>query len=238
MSQTPADVDSKAHVLVVDLSEPTLCDEHHHHLGRVLRLRAGDLITATDGRGSWRIATLGTGWPTRSDIEWNGEIVMVAQRSKPVAVGFALTKGDKPEAVVQKLTELGVDRIVPFTAEHSVARWEPEKAARNVARLRTIATEALQQSRQAWLPRIDELTTFTSLASESPSLAFGSPVRADRGGDALLVSEARFVLVGPEGGWSLSERTLLPSTVGIASTVLRAETASVVTGAFLVAKEP
>jgi 16S rRNA (uracil1498-N3)-methyltransferase len=246
--KTPADVDSKAHVLVADMGQATLSDLHHHHLGRVLRLRSGDCITVTNGKGSWRTATLGSGWPLRADLEWTSETLLVPRRVEPVAVGFALTKGDKPETVVQKLAELGVDRIVPFTAEHSVAKWEPEKAARNVARLRLIAAEALQQSRQAWLSEVSELTSFARLVGGARTTetviengldglgvgVLALPARADRGGMALQSSATRFVLIGPEGGWSDSERVQLPETVGIAPAVLRAETAAIVAGALLV----
>ena len=145
--QTPADVNGKAHVLLADLANVSLPDDHHHHLGRVLRLRSGDCITATDGRGSWRSAALGTGWPIRAELEWTSEISLAPRRNKLVSVGFALTKGDKPETVVQNLAELGIDRIVLFAAEHSVVRWEPEKASRNIARLQTIAADALQPVR-------------------------------------------------------------------------------------------
>ncbi len=241
--QTPADVDAKAHVLVGDVTEAVLSDPHHHHLGRVLRLRSGDCITITDGRGAWRSAVLASGWPNRADVEWTSETVVVTKTRKPVSVGFALTKGDKPETVVQKLAELGVDRIVPFVAEHSVAKWDREKAARNVARLRTISAEALQQSRQAWLSEVSDMTSFATIAASELAIegtmgaevgGFGLPVRADRGGEELLASTARFVLIGPEGGWSDGERALLPASVGIAPAVLRAETAAIVAGALLV----
>jgi 16S rRNA (uracil1498-N3)-methyltransferase len=239
--QTPADVESKAHVLVTDLAEAVLGDVHHHHLGRVLRLRSGDCITLTDGYGSWRSALLGTGWPSRADVEWSSDLAVVPRRAEPVAVGFALTKGDKPETVVQKLAELGVDRVVPFVAEHSVARWDVDKAVRNVARLRTIAAEALQQSRQAWLTEVAELTSLETLAQNVLGMDggfadFGLPARADRGGVALLATTVRFVLIGPEGGWSNDERVLFPGAVGIAPAVLRAETAAIVAGALLIAR--
>lgn len=238
---TPADVDSKAHVLVTDLAETTVSDEHHHHLGRVLRLRSGDCMTVTDGKGSWRCAALGSGWPNRADLEWSSEVMLAVRREQLVAVGFALTKGDKPETVVQKLAELGVDLIVPFVAEHSVAKWDLEKAAKNVARLRIIAAEALQQSRQAWLSEVSDVLSFATLAAANLEGAkavfageYGAPGRADRGGISLLSSPVRFVLIGPEGGWSNAERALLPESVGIAPAVLRSETAAIVAGALLV----
>lgn len=233
--QTPADVNGKAHVLLADLANVSLPDDHHHHLGRVLRLRSGDCITATDGRGSWRSAALGTGWPIRAELEWTSEISLAPRRNKLVSVGFALTKGDKPETVVQKLAELGIDRIVLFAAEHSVVRWEPEKASRNIARLQTIAAEALQQSRQAWLSEVSGLVTLSDLSSRGVD-EFGPASRADRGGAPLLGAETRFVLIGPEGGWSPAERDRFPEPVGIAPAVLRAETAAIVAGALLVAR--
>ncbi len=77
-----------------------------------------------------------------------------------ITVAFALVKGERPELVVQKLTELGVDRIVPFLAERSVVRWEPDKAERNATRLRRVAVEAAMQCRRTWLPEVAALATF------------------------------------------------------------------------------
>lgn len=262
---TPADVDSKSHILVGDLDEAALAEEHHHHLGRVLRLRSGDCITVTDGKGSWRSAVLASGWPSRSDVEWTSDTISVPRALLPVCVGFALTKRDKPETVVQKLAELGVDEIVPFAAHFSVVRWESDKAAKNVARLQIIAQEALQQSRQAWLTKVADMTSLKELAAlgapvlrktqQAPEVQeargtngapdrqaleaigkFGIPTRADRGGMPLMTSSARFVLIGPEGGWSEAEREILPGAVGIAPAVLRAETAAIVAGALLLAR--
>lgn len=80
-----------------------------------------------------------------------------------LTVGFALTKGDRPEWTVQKLTELGVDRIVPLVSERCVVRWDRDKAARNLDRLRQVARQAATQSRQAWLPEISPMATFAEL---------------------------------------------------------------------------
>ena len=117
----------------------------------MLRLRAGEVVTASDGRGGLR-GRVGT-WPVarwsstaRSSVE--------ARRAPAVGVGFALVKSEKPEWIVQKLTELGVDRILPFTAARSVVRWDEAKATRNLARLRRVAVEAAMQSRQRWLPEV------------------------------------------------------------------------------------
>ena len=70
----------------------------------------------------------------------------------------------RPELVVQKLTEIGVDHIVPFVADRSIVRWDPDKAAHHHARLQKVAREAAMQSRRAWLPEVAEVTNFGAVA--------------------------------------------------------------------------
>jgi len=139
-----------------------------------------------------------------------------------------VVKGERPELVVQKLTELGVDRIVPFAAERSVVRWEGEKAEKQTVRLRRVAREAAMQSRRTWLPEVAELTDFATVCG-LPGAA-----GADVGGDPPSLAHPT-LLIGPEGGWSPRERALLPGSVGLGPTVLRAETAAISGAALLVA---
>lgn len=214
--------DAAAHVVVDDLESVVLTDDAHHHLVRVRRLRAGTSCTATDGAGSWRRCAL-----TARGLEPSGEIVRVPAPTPPVTIAFALTKGDKPETVIQKLTELGVDRIVPFRADHSVVRWDHDKAVAQHARWVVIARSAVEQSRRVRLPAIDPIADVDSVVGLGAA-------RLDRGGPPP--SLARNVLaVGPEGGWSADERDRLPSVVGIGENVLRAETAALTAGGILCA---
>lgn len=208
------------HMLVDDVDHPTLSADDRHHLERVLRVRPGDPLTVGDGAGRWRTCRLGG---EGEDPDLVGPVVTEPRPEPPVAVGFALIKGGRAELVVQKLTEIGVDRIVPFTAERSVVRWDDDKAARNVARLRRVAREAVMQSRRAWIPRIDEVTTFEALAGEPGA------VMAERGG-APPEWRSGIVLVGPEGGWSGTERAAPLPRVALGAQVLRAETASIAAG--------
>lgn len=212
------------HVFVDTIDAPTLGAEDEHHLRRVLRLRVGATLTASDGRGAWRLCELGDG-PELRPISEPGR---VARASPALTVGFALTKGEKPELVVQKLTELGIDRIVPFVAARSVVRWDAAKAARNVARLRRVAREASMQSRRCVLPEVTDVTAFARLAGE-----VGAAI-AERDGPPLG-PEVTAILVGPEGGWAPDERASAPRSVGLGTTVLRAETAAVAAGTLLAA---
>ncbi|MEM7141993.1 MAG: RsmE family RNA methyltransferase [Actinomycetota bacterium] len=210
------------HVLVADVEHPALSEDDRHHLERVLRIRTGDPITVGDGAGAWMPCT------HAATPEPVGAIRRVPPPATELTVGFALIKGGRPELVVQKLTELGVDRIVPFTAGRSVVRWDVPKAAKNAERLRRVAREAVMQSRRAWVPVVEEIATFADLAGR-PGAAM-----ADRDGVPLTL-DTPLVLVGPEGGWDDAEAATALPRVRLAGPVLRAETAAIAAGALLVA---
>ncbi|MCD9622687.1 RsmE family RNA methyltransferase [Rhabdothermincola salaria] len=208
------------HVGVDDVEVPILAGDDRHHLERALRLRAGDRVSVTDGAGRWRWCRFGP------ELVPDGPVEADPPPSPPITVAFALVKGERPELVVQKLTEVGVDRIVPFFAERSVVRWDEAKAARHHERLVRIAREAAMQCRRTWWPEVVETTRFEVVA------ALPGAVAAERHGAAPSL-EHPVVLIGPEGGWSDEERGRLPGLVGLGPTVLRAETAAIAAGVVL-----
>lgn len=210
------------HVVVADVTAPVLAVADRHHLERVRRLRPGDDLSVTDGHGSWRWCRFG------SDLEPDGEVVVDPAPQPLVTVAFALVKGERPELVVQKLTELGIDRIIPFVAERSVVRWHPDKADRNAERLRRVALEASMQSRRTWLPMVSEVTDFAAVR------ALPGAAAAEMGGGPPSLDRPT-LLIGPEGGWSPSERAALGPLVGLGPGILRAETAAITGAAVLCA---
>jgi 16S rRNA (uracil1498-N3)-methyltransferase len=217
-------LDAAAHVFVDDLESLSLDADDAHHLERVLRLRPGQMVTASDGAGGWRRCA----W-TAAGLAPDGPIDADPRPDPPVTIGFAVPKGDRPEWIVQKLTEVGVDRIVPLAAARGVVRWDDAKAARNVERLRKVAREAAMQSRRAWLPVVDDVTTPARLYEAGG----GSAALAQPGGAALSLAVPT-ILVGPEGGWAPEEWAGRRS-VGLGPTVLRTETAAVTAGILLTA---
>jgi len=213
---------ARAHAFVDDLDRPRLSAEDHHHLARVVRLRPGDAVTVSDGAGKWRAARLGAG----PELVAATDAVADPRPAPPITVAFALVKGERPEVTVQKLTELGVDRLIPFVAERGVVRWDATKIERQAGRLADIARHAAMQCRRTWLPQIDPATTFAEVAG-LPGAAL-----ADLGGNPPSLRRST-VLVGPEGGWAPSEQAAGLPRVRIGANVLRAETAAITIGALL-----
>lgn len=214
-----------AFAFVDDLAAPALGDAEQHHLERVRRLRTGAPLTVGDGAGSFRSVTFG---PALTVV---GPIESVPLRTPTTTVGFALTKGDKPELVVQKLTELGVDRILPLAAARSVVRWDGERATRGVARLRQVAREAAMQSRRSRLPTLEDLAT---VADAATALAGIAGLCEQDGAEAPTLRRPT-LLVGPEGGWDEAERSCGLPLVGVGHTTLRADTAALAAGVLLTA---
>jgi 16S rRNA (uracil1498-N3)-methyltransferase len=234
----PVLVAAAAMVFVDDPTSPVVDGADVRHLLDVLRLRPGESVIAADGAGRWvpcRVAASAPGRGSRGAdpsglLVPDGPAVVDPVGSPEVTVAFAPTKGDRPEWVAQKLTELGVDRIVPLRTSRSVVRWDGDRGARSVERLRRVVREAAAQCRRARLPEVTGVCRLDDL----PAVA-GVPVTlADAGGGPPGLDRP-LLAVGPEGGWDASEREAFGPAVGLGSTVLRAETAAVTAGALLCA---
>jgi 16S rRNA (uracil1498-N3)-methyltransferase len=247
---------SVAHVFVDDLDRPVLSDKDIHHLARVLRLRVGELVSASDGLGGYRLC------------EWAGaaaagagrhlsplESPVFEARPKPtLTVAFALTKGEHPGLAVQKLTEAGADRVVVMLTDRCVSRWDTAGSERQMERLREVARLAAMQSRRCWLPSVEGPVEFSKLVAgtgpddpEDEGGASGGAARTGAGtgagaaaGMALAVPDGApltlatpTVLIGPEGGWTDRELNAVPIHVRLGPHVLRAETAALAAGVLL-----
>jgi 16S rRNA (uracil1498-N3)-methyltransferase len=206
-----------AQVLVDDVAAPSLNDATAHHVLRVLRLRDGEAVSVTDGAGRWRICRI-----SGEAVVPDGEIAIQRRCSDPITIALAIPKSDRPDWVVQKLTELGVGRIVLLHTARSVVHWEGDRGERQVAKLRKVAVEALQQSRGVWLPEVTgPLPALDVLPRAVAAEPCGRPLDRDD----------RVIAIGPEGGWTKQELDAAAGTVQLVGNVLRVDTAAVVAGA-------
>ena len=228
-----ADVDAAAHTFVPRLAdELDITGDDGHHLARALRLRPGETVTAADGRGGWRAYAVAEAGRTGVRMTAAAPAVDEPALWPRLVVAFSLTKGAKPDLVVQKLTELGADALLPVRARRSVARWSGPRADTATARLRRIAREAAAQCRRSRLPEVAAPADLDSLIGRL------GLVVADRHGVTAAElpeppGEEWVLVVGPEGGFEEAERAALGTvpTLGVGPFVLRAETAAIAAAA-------
>lgn len=204
----------RPHLLVSgpwDAPSVELNDLQQHHLLKVLRLRSGSPVTYTDGAG-----ILGSGLlEDRSLVR--GDEHQVARPLPSVALAVAPPKStERARFLVEKLAELGVDRLIWLRTRHGEGRPpRPEKA-------RSWAQGALEQSRGAWLMELTSLTPPDGLG-DSTTLwvgTLGGPLPQRVVADAMI-------LIGPEAGLVEEEVPVDARPLGLGKQVLRIETAAI-----------
>ena len=234
----PAFVAATAHTYVDRLDDALRVDGREgHHLQRVRRIEPGETVTAADGFGRWRVYRVEAASDGALELEARTDVEHEPVWEPAVVIACALTKGDRPELVVQKLTELGVDRIVLMSAARSVVRWDDSRASSSMTRLARVAREAGAQSRRARLPVLDGPVAPRELARH-PGLVVadlrGVPVDQLPEPDAGDGERTEWlVAIGPEGGFTpgeLDEFATAPR-LAVGHHVLRAESAAIAAAA-------
>jgi len=173
----------------------TLDAGHQRYLRNVLRLRRGDAVTLFDG----------SGWDYHAVIERMdddgaaavrivGRTEIAAAPAGRITLAQALPKGAKMDGIVEKATEIGAVRIVPFHSVRSVPRWEDAKAAARVERWEKIAVEAARRCRRCDVPAIAPVLSFAGMLALA-----GSPPPAPRDGKTPGGGEERRQ-DAPDGG--------------------------------------
>lgn len=219
----------------------TVTGDEARHAVVVRRLREGERVVLVDGAGT--AATGSVTATSKAALEVAVEEVATAPRPGPtVTVVQAIPKGERAELAVEVLTEVGVDRIVPWAAERSVGVWRGERAAKSLAKWRTTAREAGKQARRAWLPEVTEQMTTAEVAAllQEADLAVVLHEAASAPLAALPLDGVGsvVVVVGPEGGLSEAELAVFAHAhvVRLGDTVLRTSTAGLAAVAALLAR--
>ncbi len=220
---------SKAHTYEPNCDPNYVNEEVLHHLFRVKRLRSGDLVSITDGRGRVTLASVegssnasprGKRTSQIPALVGTGEEYRVENQLPNVEVALAAIDSDKVDLAITKLTELGVASIYLFMAERSNSTHSLGQGRLRLDRLKKIAIEAVAQSRGCFLPDISFVDMNYLVSNDFSFLTFD--------GEAFDPLARKYV-VGPEGGFAMSEIPLNVKRCSFAGNVLRSETAAIVT---------
>jgi len=207
-----------------------------HYLAHVMRVRPGDPVLLFNGRdGEWRATVI--------EAARHGVVLACAARTRPrgaepdLWLAFAPLKKSRIDFVVEKATELGAARLIPvFTRFTAAGRVNRERLAAH-------AVEAAEQCGRLTVPEVAEPVALDALLSGWPAdrplfvldeTGGGRPIAealADLRGSAGPAPPAHGFLIGPEGGFALSElddmrKLAFVTPVGVGPRILRAETAA------------
>lgn len=212
--------------------------DEHRYLARVRRARPGDPVELVDGSGRRAAAVILRITDEQTTLH-AGPPEAIAARPPLVRALVPLIKGDRMDACIEKLVEVGADAIVVWPAARSVARLDDARRDARIARYRAIAQAAARQSGRAQVP---EVASAESLAAALAGLPDGQRLVLDPTNDtpldtALTPGTASDVTVisGPEGGLAPGEFDQLTSftPLGLGPRILRAETAPVIAVALI-----
>lgn len=208
------------------------------------RLAPGERVDLTDGAGLLAQCEVIAARPKAGELD----LAVLARRTEPepackITVVQALLKGDRGELAVELMTEVGVDTIVPWTAQRCVAQWRAGSQDKALARWRSTAREAAKQSRRCRFPEVTspvrtadavalvavaDAAALLDPAADLPLADLASAWRGALAGEIVLI-------VGPEGGITTAESGLFRAAGARAArlgpSVLRGSTAGAVAAA-------
>jgi 16S rRNA (uracil1498-N3)-methyltransferase len=220
----------------------TIEGDDAHHLQRVMRAELGDEVICSNGadrEALVRLTSLDKGTVTGQAVQ---ELMMAAEPAAQVWIAQSLPKGDKMEIVIQKGTEIGAARFLPFLSERTVVQYDAKKEAKRTERWQKIAKEAAEQAHRNRVPDIDAVLTWKQLLKQAEQVDAAWICYEKEDGkqlrtaiqDALADEKKTTFLfaVGPEGGFTEQEIQQAEAagfiSVSLGKRILRTETAGMV----------
>ena len=206
-----------------------LSEKQSHYTKNVMRLKAGDKISLFNSQdGEWDIRILDQGKIfTEFKVE---KLSRPISKEKNIWLAFSPIKKVPQDLMIQKTTELGIQKFIPLLCERSVVREI------NIKRTEKIITEACEQSNRITVPKIQELQMLDEFIKNFPD--DGKIVFCDINSQSkdlynkLSKKNPVCILIGPEGDFSEEERQFITNyknviSITLGKNILRAETAAI-----------
>lgn len=208
--------------------------EQAHYLGRVLRLRDGDMLTVFNGDNGEFDARVTSLAKNSATVVIDTPVETATESALKVHLVQGISRGERMDFVVQKATELGVKRITPVFTQYGVVKLDQARAAKRSDHWNSVAISACEQSGRVRPPLIDPLVDLNSWFGAGAKEADTDLVL--RPGAAVALSSITApvtkvcLLIGPEGGFSDKEYDDAGvagfAPVSLGPRILRTETAA------------
>ena len=212
-------------------TELALDEETSRHIVQVLRMKAGDPLQLTDGRGTLLDATISVDHKKKCMVTVSA-MHSVERETSGTTIGISLLKNtNRFEWFLEKATEIGVGSIIPLVCSRT------EKHNARIDRLKTLLVSAMLQSQRAWLPELREPISFATAipqCNQQQKFIAHCEEEDQRNLSDLINAnlQSQVILIGPEGDFTREEIKLaldhkfIPVSLGASR--LRSETAGVV----------
>ncbi len=213
------------------ISSLTLPEEESLHCAKVLRMKAGDPILITDGKGVFYDAVVSLPHQKHTAVEIVSQSIVQKSWKPHIHIAFAPTKNmDRTEWFVEKATEIGIDMLTPLLTRHS------ERKEIKPARIEKILVAAMKQSQKAFLPVLNPMIPLVEFIRQPFScrkmMAHCHPGDKSLPAQIYKPGEDVLILIGPEGDFSEQEVELALkaqfSAISLGESRLRTETAALV----------
>lgn len=214
-----------------------------HHIRDVLRLRPSEAIAVFDGKSNEYSVSLEQASAKEAILKIKDKRKAPGIRSIRVSVACAIPKKSKFDDIVDKLTQLGVDRIIPLKTERVIVKLNRRKAIHKLERWEKIALSAAQQSQRHNLPAVEQIKDIKEVLSEAKEhdLKLIPTLTGERKSLKEVFAGSEFknilIFIGPEGDFSPEEVELAKRAgcipVSLGDLVLRVETAAVAVASFI-----
>ena len=206
------------------------------HISKVLRLNKGDHIEITNGEGKDFKAIITLISPGNIELDIIDEYDSLTESPIDITLCSGMLKDKKMDMVIKHLTQLGIQKWIPFFCERSIPTPDTKRIKKRLKRWEVIARESLKQCRRSRLPQISMPMSFEKLLKDSANydlkIAFWE--KATQRLDTLKKDHSNLniiILLGPEGGFSKTEMIMAKEkgflSYSLGPRILRAETASI-----------
>lgn len=217
-------------------------DEAHHAI-KVRRTEINELIFITDTKGlvvEAKVVEIGPGKILKAEVI---NKKLHENRNPIVCVAQAIAKGDRADLSIELLTEVGVDKIIPWQANRSVSRLE-DKEVKLIQKWNNTARESTKQARRSFMPEILNLVNTKELVEEFNNFEKVLILDPDSSNSFIeeikKISKSILLVIGPEGGIDESEMNLFKNAkadfASLGESILRTSSAGAISAAILLAQ--
>ncbi|MGY3724324.1 16S rRNA (uracil1498-N3)-methyltransferase [Granulicatella balaenopterae] len=221
-------------------TEIEVTDDIYHHMIRVMRMKEGEKCWFVDTNHELFQISVKKIKEKLVIVSIDEQVAQNVEMPINVAIACGLPKGDKLDLIVQKSTELGVNKIIPMTIVRNVVKWKQDKMVKKVSRLQKIAKEAAEQSHRLQIPEVTSVMSIKEIIALSKDydatiVAYEEEAKVGEASAfaktlaSLSPGQSILMIFGSEGGLTPEEVEQMTQAgiiaCGLGPRILRTETA-------------